>query len=103
MADMADRLTLGNVVRLLAPRNARRDSGGTTRIGVVPCVLSGLVAILGSAAASGRVSGFLGFLLGCAALGHKIRVEEHWLMREFGDQYREYRRSNLELSALCPV
>jgi len=22
---------------------------------------------------------------------HKIRIEERWLTREFGDQYREYR------------
>jgi protein-S-isoprenylcysteine O-methyltransferase Ste14 len=56
-----------------------------------PIYTGGLLAILGSAAASGRVSGFLAFCLACAALLHKIRIEERWLMREFGDQYREYR------------
>ena len=56
-----------------------------------PIYTGGLLAILGSAAASGRVSGFLAFCLACAALLHKIRIEERWLTREFGDQYREYR------------
>lgn len=59
-----------------------------------PIYSGGLVAILGSAVASGRVSGFLALVLACAALGHKIRIEERWLMREFGDRYAEYRRSS---------
>jgi protein-S-isoprenylcysteine O-methyltransferase Ste14 len=114
---MADRLTLGDVVCLLAPRNARRDSGGTTRIGAF-MVASGLGFTVWARLVlgrnwSGRIAINVGQQLvrtgpyrwirhpiytgGCAALGHKIRVEEHWLMREFGDQYREYRRSSWRL------
>jgi protein-S-isoprenylcysteine O-methyltransferase Ste14 len=59
-----------------------------------PIYTGGLIAILGSAVASGRVCGFLAVALACAALGYKIRIEERWLMREFGDQYAEYRRSS---------
>jgi protein-S-isoprenylcysteine O-methyltransferase Ste14 len=44
--------------------------------------------------ASARVSGFLAFGLAGAALWHKIRIEERWLLREFGDQYREYQRAS---------
>ena len=39
-------------------------------------------------------SGLLAFALACAALWHKIRIEKRWLMREFGDQYGEYRRAS---------
>lgn len=59
-----------------------------------PTYTGGLVAILGTAVASGRVSGFLALALGCAALGLKIRIEERWLMEKFGDRYAEYRRSS---------
>lgn len=59
-----------------------------------PIYTGGLIAILGTAVASGRVSGFLALALACAALGYKVRIEERWLMREFADQYAEYRRSS---------
>jgi protein-S-isoprenylcysteine O-methyltransferase Ste14 len=59
-----------------------------------PIYSGGLIAVLGSAVASGTVSGFLGLALACAALGHKVRIEERWLTREFGDQYAQYRRSS---------
>jgi protein-S-isoprenylcysteine O-methyltransferase Ste14 len=59
-----------------------------------PIYTGGLIAILASAVASGTVSGFLALALACAALGHKIRIEERWLMRTFGESYAEYRRSS---------
>lgn len=39
--------------------------------------LGGLIAILGSAVGSGRISRFLA--PSCSALKHKIRIEERWL------------------------
>jgi protein-S-isoprenylcysteine O-methyltransferase Ste14 len=80
-------------------RIAIKDGQQLVRVGPYrlirhPIYTGGLIAILGSAAASGRVSGFLALALGCAALGLKIRIEERWLMKEFGDQYAEYRRSS---------
>lgn len=62
-----------------------------------PIYTGGLIAILGSAVASGSVSGFLALALACAALGLKIRIEERWMLEKFGDQYAEYRRSSWNL------
>ncbi len=59
-----------------------------------PIYTGGLIAILGTAVASGRISGFLALGLASAALGLKIRIEERWLMKEFGDRYAEYRRTS---------
>jgi protein-S-isoprenylcysteine O-methyltransferase Ste14 len=59
-----------------------------------PIYTGGLIAILGTAVASGRISGFLGLALASAALGLKMRIEERWLIREFGDRYAEYRRTS---------
>jgi len=62
-----------------------------------PIYAGGLIAVLGSATASGQVSGFLAFAIASLALGHKIRIEERWMMREFGDRYQNYRRSSWRL------
>jgi protein-S-isoprenylcysteine O-methyltransferase Ste14 len=78
-------------------RIAIKDGQRLVRVGPYrlirhPIYTGGLIAILGSALASGSVSGFLALGLAGAALGLKIRIEERWLMKEFGDQYAEYRR-----------
>jgi protein-S-isoprenylcysteine O-methyltransferase Ste14 len=80
-------------------RIAIKDGQQLVRVGPYrwirhPIYTGALVAILGSAVTSGTVSGLLALALACAALGHKIRIEERWLMREFGDHYAEYRRSS---------
>ncbi len=62
-----------------------------------PIYTGGLIAVLGTGVAAGRVSGLLAFALACAAPGHKIRIEERWLMQEFGDDYRAYRKSSWRL------
>lgn len=51
-----------------------------------------LLALLGSALASGRGHGLLAFAIACVAFVLKARVEEAWMTREFGERYAEYRR-----------
>jgi len=56
-----------------------------------------LLALLGSALASGRVHGLLAFLIASIALWCKARVEERWMGEEFGERYAEYRRATWAL------
>ena len=58
-----------------------------------------LLGLLGTAFASGKLSGYLGALLALGALVHKLRIEERWMLTHFGDSYRDYRRAS---SALVP-
>jgi protein-S-isoprenylcysteine O-methyltransferase Ste14 len=62
-----------------------------------PVYTGGLLGLLGSALASGKVSAFLGLLLAIFALVYKLRIEERWMLMRFGDRYREYRRASWAL------
>lgn len=52
-----------------------------------------LVALLGTALAIGRFSGFVAVLVAFAGWRFKWRTEEKFMVEEFGDQYEQYRRS----------
>jgi protein-S-isoprenylcysteine O-methyltransferase Ste14 len=58
-----------------------------------------LLALFGTALATGAPRGLLAFVIAGAALLRKLRVEERWLAEEFGAAYEAYRR---EVSALVP-
>jgi len=51
----------------------------------------------GSALASGKASAWLGLMLAICALVYKLRIEERWMLTQFGDRYREYRRATWAL------
>jgi protein-S-isoprenylcysteine O-methyltransferase Ste14 len=57
-----------------------------------PIYTGGLLALLGSALASGVVAGFVGFAVAICALVYKLRIEERWMLGQFGESYRDYRR-----------
>ena len=59
-----------------------------------------LLAFAGSAIALGQWRGVLAVVLVAVALWRKLRIEEAWLLREFGEAYADYRRRT---SALVPV
>jgi|HubBroStandDraft_4_1064222.scaffolds.fasta_scaffold95231_3 protein-S-isoprenylcysteine O-methyltransferase Ste14 len=56
-----------------------------------------LIALLGSGLAAGQVRGLMAFLIALVALWLKSRVEERWMLREFGDRYAAYRRTTWAL------
>ena len=56
-----------------------------------------LLALLGTGMAAGRVYGALAFVLALFCLARKARLEERWMMREFGERYAEYRRRSWAL------
>jgi protein-S-isoprenylcysteine O-methyltransferase Ste14 len=58
-----------------------------------------LLALLGSALALGDWGGVLAFALAAAALWRKLRVEERWMRRQFGDAYQAYSQ---RVAALVP-
>lgn len=63
-------------------------------------IYTGLVlAFLGSALARGEWQALLAFALATGALWHKLRLEERWMRRQFGDAYRAYAR---RVKALVP-
>lgn len=62
-----------------------------------PVYMGALLALLGSALASGKLSAMLGFLLAIAALVYKLRIEERWMSAQFGDQYRNYQSASWAL------
>lgn len=51
-----------------------------------------LLAFAGSVLARGEARGLLAWLLAALYLLGRLRVEENWMTREFGDAYREYAR-----------
>ena len=51
-----------------------------------------LLALAGSALASGEWRGLVAFAIASAALWRKLRVEELWLTEEFGERYLDYAR-----------
>lgn len=64
-----------------------------------PIYTGDIVIVLGMAVALGAMSGFLGLALMVAAVWHKGRTEERFLLAEFGDEYADYQR---EVGFLLP-
>jgi protein-S-isoprenylcysteine O-methyltransferase Ste14 len=58
-----------------------------------------LLAFAGSALAIGEWRGVLAFALAALALWRKLRLEERWMLQQFGDGYRAYCR---RVRALIP-
>jgi protein-S-isoprenylcysteine O-methyltransferase Ste14 len=59
-------------------------------------VVTGMV---GTAVAQGQVRSILAVVLLAASYLRKIKIEETWLVQQFGDEYRSYQR---EVGALIP-
>jgi protein-S-isoprenylcysteine O-methyltransferase Ste14 len=64
-----------------------------------PIYAGGLVAMLGTALVYGEAGCFLAVLVALLAWWFKARVEEEFMTRRFGDQYRRYQR---EVKRLIP-
>jgi protein-S-isoprenylcysteine O-methyltransferase Ste14 len=58
-----------------------------------------LLGIAGTAIAVGEVRGLLALGLAVASYWRKVRIEETWLLQQFGAAYEQYRR---EVRALIP-
>lgn len=58
-----------------------------------------LLAFIGSALARGEWRGVLAVLIVFLALWRKLRLEERWMVEQFGEQYRAYSR---RVAALVP-
>jgi len=56
-----------------------------------------LVAFLGSGLAGGQVRGAIAFLIALIALFLKSRLEERFMLEEFGERYAAYRRESWAL------
>ncbi len=55
-------------------------------------IYTGLVlAFVGTALAVGEARGLLAVALGVASLWRKLRIEERWMVGQFGDAYERYR------------
>jgi len=65
-----------------------------------PVYTGGLLGLLGTALASGKVSGFIAVSVALCALLYKLHIEERWMFAHFGDAYREYRRASWALVPL---
>jgi protein-S-isoprenylcysteine O-methyltransferase Ste14 len=65
-----------------------------------PIYAGGLLGLLGTALASGKVSAFLGVMLAVCALVYKLRIEERWMLAQFGSVYRDYQRASWALVPL---
>ena len=59
-----------------------------------------MLATFGTAIAYGQLRGFLSFVLILAAWGYKSRVEETFLIHQFGAEYERYRH---EVKGLIPL
>ena len=57
-----------------------------------PIYTGALLALSGSALASGAAAGFVGLVVAICALVYKLRIEERWMLRQFGEAYRDYQR-----------
>jgi protein-S-isoprenylcysteine O-methyltransferase Ste14 len=62
-----------------------------------PIYTGALLALLGSALASVKVSAFLGLTVAIGALVYKLRIEERWMLGRFGETYRAYQRASWAL------
>ncbi|MBW8773277.1 MAG: isoprenylcysteine carboxylmethyltransferase family protein, partial [Gemmatimonadetes bacterium] len=58
-----------------------------------------LLMILGTGLAGGKVHALLAFPIALIALWLKSRLEERWMVAEFGERYEAYRKSS---SAIIP-
>jgi protein-S-isoprenylcysteine O-methyltransferase Ste14 len=72
---------------------------GPYRIVRHPIYTGILLAMLGSAIAFGRWSGYLGFAIAFVAFKQKSLTEEHFMVEQFGEAYVRYRT---EVKALIP-
>ena len=64
-----------------------------------PIYTGDIVIVLGMALGLGEFRGLVGLALMVAAVWHKGRVEERFLLAEFGDEYADYQR---EVGFLVP-
>jgi protein-S-isoprenylcysteine O-methyltransferase Ste14 len=62
-----------------------------------PIYTGALLGLAGTALSSGKLSGFVGVLLAICALIYKLRIEERWMLAQFGADYREYQRTSWAL------
>jgi protein-S-isoprenylcysteine O-methyltransferase Ste14 len=58
-----------------------------------PIYSGDILIVLGMALAVGKTRGLLGLVVMVAAVWHKGRTEERFLLTEFGDQYSDYQRA----------
>ncbi len=65
--------------------------GGPYRVVRHPIYSGLLLGMLGTAITSGEVHGFLGVVLALIAFTMKSRVEERFMLQQFGDAYAVYR------------
>jgi protein-S-isoprenylcysteine O-methyltransferase Ste14 len=56
-----------------------------------------LLALLGTGLAAGRLYGVMAFVIALFAIVRKLRLEERFMAREFGDRYGVYRQSSWAL------
>jgi protein-S-isoprenylcysteine O-methyltransferase Ste14 len=56
-----------------------------------------LVAVLGTALAAGRLYGGLALVIAVLAVVRKLRLEERFMTREFGERYAAYKQSSWAL------
>lgn len=56
-----------------------------------------LTAFVGTAIAVGQMRGLVGFALIFASLAYKLRLEEKWMRRQFGQTYIDYSRHTAAL------
>jgi protein-S-isoprenylcysteine O-methyltransferase Ste14 len=66
--------------------------GGPYRIVRHPIYTGFLLAFLGTAIVYGEVHGFIGFLLALLGFGLKLRLEEAFMIQQFGNIYLDYKR-----------
>ena len=57
------------------------------------------MGMIGTAVAQGQVRSILAVILLVASYLRKIKIEETWLVQQFGDEYRTYQK---EVGALIP-
>jgi protein-S-isoprenylcysteine O-methyltransferase Ste14 len=74
-------------------------TGGPYALVRHPIYTGVLLAIAGSAMGVGEWRAVLGLALAAAAFWRKLRLEERWMRREFGEAYEAYRR---RVPALVP-
>lgn len=56
-----------------------------------------LLAVLGTGLAAGRLYGAMALVIALLAIVRKLRLEEHFMTREFGERYAAYKQSSWAL------
>jgi protein-S-isoprenylcysteine O-methyltransferase Ste14 len=77
---------------IIFQRNHKLIQSGPYALTRHPIYTGILVGMFGTAIAIGEVRGFIA--LGCAFVAYyrKMRMEESWLARQFGDEYAQYQK-----------